>query len=53
MHEKAIKMFGKMVEEAIKNPESAPDKLVMISMTEKDRKNTCIRKLMSELENEK
>jgi len=31
MHEKALKLFGKMLEEAIKHPESTPDKLGMIS----------------------
>lgn len=37
MHKKIIKMFGKMVEEAIRNPESAPDKLVVISLTEEEK----------------
>jgi len=37
MHEKAIKMFGKMVEEAIKNPESAPDKVIVISLTDEEK----------------
>jgi len=30
-------MFGKMVEEAIKNPESVPDKLVVISLSEEEK----------------
>jgi len=37
-NKKMMKMFGKMVEEAIKNPESAPDKLVVISLSE-EKKN--------------
>lgn len=36
-HKKIMKMFGKMVEDAIKNPESAPDKVIMISLTEEEK----------------
>jgi len=36
-HKKIMKMFGKMVEEAIKNPESMPDKLVVISLSEEEK----------------
>jgi predicted transcriptional regulator len=36
-NKKIMEMFGKMVEEAIKNPESAPDKLVVISLSEEEK----------------
>jgi len=39
MHEKAIKMFGKMVEEAIKHPELAPERVIVISLTEEEKEN--------------
>lgn len=37
MHEKTLKLFGKMVEEAIKHPEIAPDKLVIISLSDEEK----------------
>ncbi len=37
MHEKAIDVFGKMVEEFIKYPDLAPDRLVVISLSDEEK----------------
>ena len=37
MHKKTLDLFGKMVEEFMKNPDLAPDKLVIISLSEEEK----------------
>lgn len=39
MDEKVMDMFGKLVEEAIKHPELAPSKVVIISLSEEEQRN--------------